>query len=94
MVRSCCLKLATVGCVAGFVLVAPLCTLVFVLVMACVAVIDLGEALVKALWEHWEGAAVVVVLALLFAGCSAVPRGDPRDPEVFRPVNPQYPLPR
>lgn len=40
--------------------------------------------------------ALLVALCLACGGCGAVPqpKADPRDPDIYRPVNPQYPLPR
>lgn len=39
--------------------------------------------------------ALLVALALALAGCASTPTpaADARDPEIYRPVNPQYPMP-
>ncbi|MES2697266.1 MAG: hypothetical protein V4773_27625 [Verrucomicrobiota bacterium] len=39
---------------------------------------------------------LAAIAALFLSGCStppAAPATDPRDPAIYRPVNPQYPLP-
>lgn len=34
-----------------------------------------------------------IAIALANSSCSTPPAADPRDPEIFRPVNPRYPMP-
>lgn len=37
--------------------------------------------------------ATLVAVVLALGACATAPSGDPRDPSVFRPTNPSYPMP-
>lgn len=73
----------------GALLLALVFVLGVALLLACVEVCDLVEALLK----HWVGVAIVLVAWWALSGCSTAPKADPRDPEIFRPAAPVYPLP-
>lgn len=46
-------------------------------------------------WHRRLIRALLAALALALVGCAStpMPAADPRDPEIYRPANPQYPLP-
>lgn len=63
---------------------------------ACALVIKAAEALHDRRWLGPLLVAALLIAGVLLTGCSTAPAPTPgvREPEVFRPVNPSYPLPR